>query len=77
MIKAVQTNACELAEAKNAEIESDDLTQENHTTDNTTEDDDDCVYVSPDETENGKIVEIFHVLTQNDLDFLLIFFNFS
>lgn len=55
MIKAVQTNACELPKANDAPNKSDDLTLENRNINATTaHEDDDCVYVSPDETENGK-----------------------
>lgn len=53
MIKAVQKNVCELSRANaDAPSKSDDLTVPNQEI-NTTDDDDDCVYVSPDETENG------------------------
>lgn len=55
MIKAVQKNLCELPKANDvAPSKSDDLTHDNQVI-NTTDDDetDDCVYVSPDEAENG------------------------
>lgn len=53
MIKAVQKNVCELPTANDVSNKSDDLTLDNREGSTTTEDDDDCVYVSPDETENG------------------------
>lgn len=53
MIKAVQKNARELPKANDVPNKSDDLTLDNRDGSTTTEDDDDCVYVSPEETENG------------------------
>lgn len=55
MIKAVQKNLCELPKANDvAPSKSNDLTlnRDINTTDD--DEDDDCVYVSPDEAENGK-----------------------
>lgn len=64
MLRAVQKNPCELPKANDvAPSKSDDLTlsnSENHTTDDDEEllvEDDDCVYVSPNETENGMLFE--------------------
>lgn len=60
MIKTVQKNLCELPTANDVEAsKSDDLIL-NRDINTTDEDDDDCVYVSPDETENGKEKEVFH-----------------
>ncbi|XP_031624362.1 uncharacterized protein LOC116341415 [Contarinia nasturtii] len=58
MIKAVQKNLCELPKANDvAPSKSDDLTLNNGDI-NTTDDDetDDCIYVSPDESENAPII---------------------
>lgn len=51
MIKAVQKTLCELPKANDVEpSKSNDLTL---SLNNSDEGDDDCVYVSPDEAENG------------------------
>lgn len=53
MLRAVQKNLCELPKANDvAPSKSDDLTLSNQEI-NTTDEEDDCVYVSPDEAENG------------------------
>lgn len=53
MIKAVQKNLCELSKANDV-AQSDDLTTINNRNNNITEnEDDDCIYISPDKTENG------------------------
>lgn len=53
MIKAVQKNLCELPKANDvAPSKSDDLTL-NQDINAADDGDDDCVYVSPDEAENG------------------------
>lgn len=54
MIKAVQKGLCELPKANDvrpSRSENNNLTHSIHSND--TEDDNDCVYISPDETENG------------------------
>lgn len=53
MLTAVQKNLCELPKANDiAPSQSDDLTLNNQDI-STTDEEDDCVYVSPDEAENG------------------------
>lgn len=53
MLTAVQKNLCELPKANDiAPSQSDDLTLNNRDN-STTDEEDDCVYVSPDEAENG------------------------
>lgn len=53
MLTAVQKNLCELPKANDIEPNhSDDLTLNNQDI-STTDEEDDCVYVSPDEAENG------------------------
>lgn len=62
MIKAVQKNVCELPKANNVRPSRSDNHNLMHSiSSNDTEDDDDCVYISPDEMENG----IFNSPTSN------------
>lgn len=53
MIKAVQKGLCELAKANDVRPTRSDNNLTHSFSSNDTEDDDDCVYISPDETENG------------------------
>lgn len=60
MIKAVQKNLCELPKASDVVVtKSDDLILTNDRDINTTENDDDCVYVSPDEADTGNFHSIY------------------
>lgn len=72
MLTAVQKNLCELPKANDIEpSQSDDLTLNNQDI-STTDEEDDCVYVSPDEAENGMSQKNFKCKNQ-----ILIFRFFS
>lgn len=53
MIKAVQKGLCELPKANDVRPTRSDNNLKNSISSNDTDDDDDCVYISPDGTENG------------------------
>lgn len=65
MLRAVQKNLCELPKANDvAPSKSDDLTLSNREI-NTTDEEDDCVYVSPDEAENGMPIKDIGIGMEN------------
>lgn len=71
MLRAVQTNLCELPKANDvATSKSDDLTLSNREINTTDEEgeDNDCVYVSPDEAENGKPEFILSLKIVNEMN---------
>lgn len=64
MFKAVQKGLCELTKSNDVRPSRSDNNNLTHSvSSNDTEDDDDCVYISPDKTENG----IFNAPNSNQL----------